>query len=191
MKEWKAFALVFAVLGILVVAGIGGAFVVSEATGGASGVQTTTTSGHDHGSHDHGQTTTQERQTVDENKVPAPVRESKPGAQAMAEALRNGDYQELRVFIKKQNGEVVVTFISDAQSGTGLKEDLRGVAYEYSDVVGEYSETGGLTVHANGVEMLVSQDTALAHSNESINDGAFNKTFVFKSSQARTTTEGK
>jgi hypothetical protein len=62
-----------------------------------------------------------------------------------------------------------------------LKEEMSEVAFMYSDVIGEHPETGGLTVRANGVILLVSKDTAAAHSRGDIQDDAFKKTFHWES----------
>lgn len=116
---------------------------------------------------------------------PESVNESKPGASMMYERLSEQDYENLRVFIT-QRGEVVVSFTSNAQYGEELKNDMADVAMVYSEVMVEHPETGGLTVRANGVQMLVSSDTALAHGEGDIKESAYKETFVYKTEKQTT-----
>jgi hypothetical protein len=55
------------------------------------------------------------------------------------------------------------------------------VAFHYSTVVGNHSEIGGLTVAANGVQLMVSKDAAIAHSEGRLQDDAYKQTFHWES----------
>lgn len=114
---------------------------------------------------------------------PEEVNASKPGAAALYQELE-GNYSNLRVFITER-GEVVVSYTSDANSGPELKNEMAQIAYQYAGVMVEHPETGGLTVRANGVQMLVSSDTAYAYGNESIKQDAYKETFVYKTEQSQ------
>lgn len=81
-----------------------------------------------------------------------------------------------QVSINKQ-GEVIVHYTSQADNGPALKEEMAEVAFRYSTVMGEHNETGGLTVMANGVKLMVSSDAAIAHDDGKLNDDAFKQTF--------------
>lgn len=111
------------------------------------------------------------------------VQESREGAAALKEALTASGYENARVFIK-QNGEVAVIHNSTADNGPALKDEMEEIAFHHSDVMAEYNETGGLTVQANGVTMMVPRDTAIAHANGDINDDAYRQTFHYESQEA-------
>jgi len=121
--------------------------------------------------------TDETNQEVSPDEVPADVQQSLDGARQMKQELRNTDsFSEANVSIRR-NGDVTVFYTSNVNSGPELKEEMGEVAYIYSDVVGEYNETGELTVATNGVKLLVSSDAAEAHADGKINEDAFSKTF--------------
>lgn len=150
---------------LLLIAGVIGAYAMA----GGGGVESTPNS--------------TVNETVDATEAPQAAQDSYDGAMMMKEELRSTEkFSDAKVFVTKR-GEVVVVFESDAQYGPDLKNDMTEVAMVYSDVMAEYPETGGLTVSANGIEMLVSSDTALAHSEDRLEDDAYEKTFVYQTSE--------
>lgn len=163
---------------LLVLSTVGaGAFV---ATGGLNSNQADT-SGHDHGSHQHSQQTPSEQKTVSEDEVPEDVKSSIAGAKALKANLSESDtFANASVSITRQ-GDVVVHYTSKANSGPELKQEMAKVAFRYATVVGEYNETGGLEVRANGVKLMVSSDAAEAHAEGRLNDNAFKQTFHWSS----------
>lgn len=109
------------------------------------------------------------------------VNASKPVAAALYGSVAN-DTDGTRVFID-QEGTIIVTFESSAETGERLKEEMRPIAHTYSDIVYNRTNAGGLDVQSNGVSMVVTKDAAIAHANESINDEAFNETLAFTSDE--------
>jgi len=121
------------------------------------------------------QTTSEE---VNENEVPDDVKESLPAAKELKQKLIDNGYDNASVSLTQQ-GEIVVSYSSEAGNGPELKDDMGEVAIMYSEVVG--NETGGLTVAANGVKLMVSSDAAIAHDDGKLNKEAFEKTYHWSS----------
>jgi hypothetical protein len=116
-------------------------------------------------------------QPVSEQSVPEDVKASIDGAKALKTNLSESDtFQHANVSITS-DGEVFVKYNSQADNGPALKEEMAGVAIRYADVVGEHNETGGLTVAANGVKLLVSSDAAKAYDDGKLKTDAYKKTF--------------
>jgi len=113
------------------------------------------------------------QETVSEDEVPDDVKASAPAAKALKQNLTDEGYNA-SVSIT-QRGEIVVSYSSDAGNGPELKDDMAVVAKQYAAVAG--NETGGLTVAANGVKLMVSSDAAIAHDDGKLNEEAFEKTF--------------
>lgn len=176
--ELKAIA-VGAVATLLVLSAIGaGAFV---ATGGLNS-SNQADSGHDHDSHDHGTSdassgSTTTAQPVSEDEVPEDVKDSVAGAKALKANLSESDTFENASVSITRDGEVVVTYTSSADNGPALKDEMTEIAFRYSAVVGSHPDTGGLTVAANGVKLMVSSDTAIAYSDGKLKDNAYEQTF--------------
>lgn len=120
--------------------------------------------------------TTTEQQTVSEDAVNEQAQASLEGAQELKQSLSESEYSESRVFVQ-EDGTILVTRNSSAKDGMTLKSEMTDIAYQYSDVMAEHNETGSLTVHANGVTLMVSPDAAAAHGSGNLKDDAFEKTF--------------
>lgn len=121
------------------------------------------------------------QETVSEDEVPEDVKNSVPAAKELKSSMTEEGYENTSVSVA-QSGEIVVTFNSDASNGAEIKDDMTDVAYLYSDAV--ENETGGLTVAANGVKLMVSSDAAVAHSEDRLKDDAFEETFHWGSVQS-------
>lgn len=131
-------------------------------------------------------TESQPQETVSENDVPEPVKQSVPAAKELKRSLNDEGYDNTSVSIS-QRGEIIVSYSSDAQNGPELKEDMAQVAFLYSEVVG--NETGGLTVAANGVKLMVSSDAAIAYDDGKLEDDAFKQTFHWSTTQSESSDE--
>lgn len=129
-------------------------------------------------------TPTPQPEPVNQSEIPQAAQDSAEGAKLLQEKLQDTEkFSDARVFVTKQ-GEVVVVYTSEVQHGAELKPEMTEVAVMYAGVVGEEPKTGGLTVAANGVEMLVSSDAALAYDEDRLKKSAYKETFVFKSSES-------
>lgn len=115
-----------------------------------------------------------------EGTPPLAVEDSRDGAIALKRTLNENGHEDKNVTIRR-NGEVIVSFTSDAQHGPELKQELTEVALLYPEVVAEHQEMGGLVVYANGVALVVSKDTALAHARGDIKESAYKETFHYQS----------
>lgn len=117
-------------------------------------------------------------QVVNESNVPDEVLESKDGATALKESfITNYDYQN-NVSIQP-DGQIILSYGSDAQNGNQLKDEMKQVALLYSDVAAEHESIGALTIRANGVMLTVPADTAIAHGQGDINEEAYFETVRF------------
>lgn len=112
--------------------------------------------------------------------VPTDVKQSVDGAKLLKKKLMNNNFDNATVQIAP-DGEVVVSYQSKADNGPMLKEDMAKVAILYAEAVGVHNETGGLTVAANGVKLMVSSDAAEAYADGRIQKDAFKKTFHWSS----------
>lgn len=141
-------------------------------------------SGHDHSNHEHNEQTPTETQTaVNDSEIPENVQESYDGAKALKMNLSESDkFNNASVQINK-NGEVIVAYTSQADSGPAVKDEMTEIAQRYATVVGEHNSTGGLTVSANGVILMVSSDAAEAHDDGKLNDDAFEQTFHWETNE--------
>jgi hypothetical protein len=122
---------------------------------------------------------------VNESEVPTEVSESLPTAKALKRSLDENGYQA-NVSITPR-GEIVVAYSSDASNGPELKEDMSRIAMLYADVA--RGDTGGLTVAANGIKLMVSSDAAIAYDDGKLKEDAFKKTFHW-GSVSQSETEG-
>lgn len=125
--------------------------------------------------------------TVNEAQAPTPVQETMPAAKELKANLTNDGYENASVSITR-DGEIIVSYSSDARNGPELKEDMGEVAIRYSAVVD--NSTGGLTVAANGVKLMVSSDAAAAHDRGKLNTDAFKETFHWGTIEQQAETEG-
>jgi len=114
-------------------------------------------------------------QTVNESEVPSQVTDSKPGAVALKQSFTTEyDYQN-NVSIKN-DGNLVLSYSSNAQNGNQLKSEMKQVALLYADVAAEQPEIGSLTIHSSGVILTVPSSSAQAHGNGDIDEEAFFET---------------
>lgn len=121
-------------------------------------------------------------QVVNETNVPDEVLESKDGATSLKESfITNYGYQN-NVSIQP-DGQVILSYSSDAQNGKQLKDEMKDVALLYSDVAAEHQSMGALTIQANGVLLTVPADTAIAHGQGDINEDAYFETVRFDAVQ--------
>jgi hypothetical protein len=132
----------------------------------------------------------QTSQPVETGEVPDSVKDSIPGAKMLKANLSDSEvFGSANVSISK-DGEVVVHYTSEAASGPELKSEMAQVALRYANVVGTHNQTGGLTVAANGVKLMVSSDAAVAYDNGNLKTDAFNQTFHWETYKtAETPTE--
>jgi hypothetical protein len=107
--------------------------------------------------------------------VPASAAKSKAGAAELKQSFGSEYKYDSRVFIK-DDGQVVLYYNSTAQSGSQLKEEMRGVALLYADVAANNTDVGSLTVQANGVMLTIPVDSAIAHGDDDINEEAYFET---------------
>jgi hypothetical protein len=118
-------------------------------------------------------------QPVSASETPDEVKQSLPAAKELKRSLMDEGRSDHNVSISPDNGEILVTYSSDASNGPALKEDMGEVAILYSEVVS--NETGGLTVAANGVKLMVSSDAAIRYDEGGLKTNAFKKTFHWSS----------
>jgi uncharacterized iron-regulated membrane protein len=130
-------------------------------------------------------TSTATPEPVDESNVSQDVLDSKPGATALKQNFQSKNQYESRVFIQR-DGQVVLSYTSDASGGTELKSEMKEIALLYADVAADNPNTGALTIRANGVLLTVPADSAIAHGNGDINEEAYFKTVRFDSVSAPT-----
>lgn len=164
--------LVGVVITLLVVAGIGGTVYVAAQNNiiGGNDAPENSTDSPDNSAERTAQTVTKEQ-------APDAVKDSIAGAKALKANLSESEtFADANVSIS-QEGEVVVHYTSQADNGPALKEEMGDIAVRYAAVVGTHNETGGLTVAANGVKLMVSSDAAEAHDDGKINREAFEQTF--------------
>lgn len=168
-----------AIIGLVALAVISTA-VAGAALAGVIGPSATPadSGGHDHSAHSHDkQKTTPDGEPVNESEVPEDVKESIDGAKYLKQSL-NEDERFANASVQiSQEGEVVVAYTSQADSGPALKQEMGEVAILYADAVQSHNSTGGLTVQANGVTLMVSSDAAEAHADGKIDEEAFKETF--------------
>lgn len=145
-------------------------------------------SGHDHSAHSHTEPATTS-QPVDENEVPDRVKKSLDGAKLLKQKLGENGFENASVQINRR-GEVIVHYTSQAANGPELKEEMTKVAVLYAEAVGVHNETGGLTVAANGVKLMVSSDAAEAHADGRLKKSAYKQTFHWSSYKHHTEAEG-
>ena len=127
------------------------------------------------------ETDTQPTPEPNQAQPPEAVNQSLDGAKALKTDLSGTQAFSNATVNINQNGEVLVYYQSEAGSGPALKEEMARVAFHYSTVVGNHSEMGGLTVAANGVQLMVSKDAAIAHNEGRLQDDAYKQTFHWES----------
>jgi hypothetical protein len=131
------------------------------------------------------ETDTQPTPEPNQAQPPEEVNQSLDGAKALKTDLSGTQAFSNATVNINQNGEVLVYYQSEAGSGPALKEEMAQVAFHYSTVVGNHSEMGGLTVAANGVQLMVSKDAAIAHNEGRLQDDAYKQTFHWESYDER------
>ena len=122
-------------------------------------------------------------EAVNESEVPQQVIDSKPGAVALKEAFMS-EYDNKHNVSIQPDGNLVLSYSSEAQNGNQLKSEMRQVALLYTDVAAEHPEAGSLTIYANGAVLTIPVNSAQAHGNGDIDEEAFFKTVRWDSADS-------
>lgn len=117
--------------------------------------------------------------------APENVENVRPLAEAFYKRITEY-YPESRVFITPE-GQLVMDFTPNSESGDGVKKEMVQIALEYSS---EVNETGykvtSLSIVTGQVEAVVPAPTVQKHASGNLTDNAFSKTIEVRAVETET-----